>query len=293
MQKFIDLSNESTEGVTRLPSCAHRGWVATEIREQDWSVDLDDYALGEIRAMAEQMAETRLPTLLRHPDQFEIPSLVAVYRKIKAICDDGVGFAVLDCLPMTEFDIQTMIDIYWTLGQLIGPNVAQKWDGTMIYDVTDTGQEFGYGVRGSATSVELNFHTDNAFGMRVPDYVGLFCEHAAESGGLSRFCSLYTVHNRLQARFPKQLQRLFKPMLFDRQAEHHQNAPKTAWAPFFSWKNGRLRCRANTSLVRKGYQVADAQMDQILIEALDAVEHVTARAGGCVHQRSEPITGVG
>ena len=72
MQKFIDLSNESTEGVTRLPSCAHRGWVATEIREQDWSVYLDDYALGEIRAMAEQMAETRLPTLLRHPDQFEI-----------------------------------------------------------------------------------------------------------------------------------------------------------------------------------------------------------------------------
>ena len=226
MQKFIDLSNESTEGVTRIPSCAHRGWVATEIREQDWSVDLDDYALGEIRAMAEQMAETRLPTLLRHPDQFEIPSLVAVYQKIKAICDDGVGFAVLNCLPMTEFDIQTMIDIYWTLGQLIGPNVAQKWDGTMIYDVTDTGQEFGYGVRGSATSIELNFHTDNAFGMRVPDYVGLFCEHAAESGGLSRFCSLYTVHNRLQASFPKQLQRLFKPMLFDRQAEHHQNAPK-------------------------------------------------------------------
>jgi alpha-ketoglutarate-dependent taurine dioxygenase len=146
----------------------------------------------------------------------------------------------------------------------------------MIYDVTDTGQEFGYGVRGSATSVELNFHTDNAFGMRVPDYVGLFCEHAAESGGLSRFCSLYTVHKRLQASFPKQLQRLFKPMLFDRQAEHHQNAPKTAWAPFFSWKNGRLRCRANTSLVRKGYQVADAPMDQTLIEALDAVEHVTA-----------------
>ena len=98
MQKFIDLSNESTEGVTRIPSCAHRGWIATEIREQDWSVDLDDYALSEIRAMAEQMAETRLPTLLRHPDQFEIPSLVAVYRKIKAICDDGVGFAVLGLL---------------------------------------------------------------------------------------------------------------------------------------------------------------------------------------------------
>ena len=70
MQKFIDLSSESIEDVARIPSCANRGWVATEIREQDWSVDLNDDALGEIRAMAEQMAETRLPTLLRRPDQF-------------------------------------------------------------------------------------------------------------------------------------------------------------------------------------------------------------------------------
>ena len=32
----------------------------------------------------------------------------------------------------------------------MGQNVAQKWDGTMVYDVTDTGKKFGYGVRGSA-----------------------------------------------------------------------------------------------------------------------------------------------
>ena len=80
-----------------------------------------------------------------------------------------------------------MLDIYWVLGQLMGQNVAQKWNGTMIYDVTDTGKKFSYGVRGSATKVELMFHTDNAFGINVPDYVGLLCKHPAKSRGLSRF----------------------------------------------------------------------------------------------------------
>jgi hypothetical protein len=88
------------------------------------------------------------------------------------------------------------------LGQLIAAPVAQKWDGTMIYDVTDTGRQFGYGVRGSWTNVELSFHTDNAFGVAPPDYVGLLCLMPAREGGISRFCSLYTVHNEMLRRHP-------------------------------------------------------------------------------------------
>ena len=63
----------------------------------------------------------------------------------------------------------------WILGQLIATPVAQKWDGTVIYDVTDTGRQSGYGVRGSWVNVELSFHTDNAFAVAPPDYVGLLC----------------------------------------------------------------------------------------------------------------------
>ena len=169
-----------------------------------------------------------------------------------------------------------MVDIYWTLGQLIGQNVAQKWDGTMIYDVTDTGKKFGYGVRGSATNVELVFHTDNAFGVTVPDYVGLLCKYPAKEGGLSRFCSLYTVHERMEAKYPKELKRLYQPIHFDRQAEHKPGADKTSFAPMFTWQNGKLHCRANSSLVRKGCQVGGFEMDSLLKNALDCIDEVTA-----------------
>ena len=106
--------------------------------------------------------------------------------------------------------------------------------------------------------------------MRVPDYVGLLCRYPAKSGGLSRFCSLYTVHERMEARYPAELRRLYQPMHFDRQAEHAEGAAKTSFAPFFSWSGGKLRCRANSSLVRKGYQVHGSEMDAGLVDALRA-----------------------
>ena len=183
---------------------------------------------------------------------------------------------MIDKLPLDDFQIEEMVNVYWTLGNLMGPNVAQKWDGTMIYDVTDTGRKYGYGVRGSATNVELVFHTDNAFGISVPDYVGLMCKYPAKQGGLSRFCSLYTVHWRMENKYPNELRRLYQPVYFDRQAEHAIGEAKTSFAPMFSWKNGKLRCRANSSLVRKGYQVGKIEMDTVLENALEAIDEVTS-----------------
>ena len=276
MDGVMDLSSETFNQLENIPTAVGRGWLASNLKRDDWTVKLSDSAFKEIATMADEMRSKPLPTLLRNPQQFEIPGLSAAYRKAKHICDNGLGFAVIDKFPLDKFDIDQMVDIYWTLGQLMGQNVAQKWDGTMIYDVTDTGKKFGYGVRGSATNVELVFHTDNAFGVTVPDYVGLLCKYPAKEGGLSRFCSLYTVHERMEAKFPKELKRLYQPVHFDRQAEHKPGAEKTSFAPMFTWQDGKLRCRANSSLVRKGYQVGGFEMDSLLKNALDSIDEVTA-----------------
>ena len=275
MEGSIDLSFESVVDMNKLPSTEGRGWLASELSQDDWTVKLNHTALGEIASMVNQLKRNPLPTLLLRPEQFEIPELSHAYQKAKDICDMGTGFAVIDQLPIDQYEIEDMVDVYWTLGYLMGQNVAQKWDGTMIYDVTDTGKKYGYGVRGSATNVELGFHTDNAFGISVPDYVGLMCKYPAKEGGLSRFCSLHTVHWRMEKKYPSELMRLYKPVYFDRQAEHDIGKEKTSFAPMFSWKDDKLRCRANSSLVRKGYQVGGIEMDAQLKDALDAIDEVS------------------
>ena len=278
MDGSVDLSFESFKDIGNIPSTQGMGWLASELKQEDWTVSLNSMAIKEIASMVDRTRRNPLPTLLLKPEQFEIQELQIAYEKAKAICDRGAGFAVIDKLPIDDFEIDDMVNVYWTLGHLMGPNVAQKWDGTMIYNVTDTGKKYGYGVRGSATNVELVFHTDNAFGISVPDYVGLLCKYPAKKGGLSRFCSLYTVHSRMEDKYSDELRRLYQPVYFDRQAEHAIGGAKTSYAPMFSWKNGKLRCRANSSLVRKGYQIGEIAMDTILKNALEAIDEVTSSA---------------
>ncbi len=80
---------------------------------------------------------TPLPVLLRHADHFDIPRLRRLMAKAKGALEDGIGVVVLDRLPLDEIDHETALAVSWSLGTLIGRNVAQKWDGTMLYDVTD------------------------------------------------------------------------------------------------------------------------------------------------------------
>ena len=269
---YLDCSDEIS--ALRETSGARMCWLASDIDNSDWIVEITVAALTEIDRLVEFLTQNPLPILQRRLDEFELPACRQMMLKMKNILDDGVGFAVLDRLPMDSYPIETLLEVYWLLGQCIGSPVAQKWNGQMIYDVSDTGAEYAYGTRGSHTSVELNFHTDNAFAQMPPDYVGLFCRRPAKTGGVSRFCSLYSVHQRMLEQYPEELARLYQPVFFDRQKEHHEGAEKVCLAPYFSWRNGRMFARANASLIRKGYEVAEQQMDTLLAAALDAIDEV-------------------
>ena len=271
--RYLDCSGEVSK--VRNPPSQRLVWLAQDVRESDWLIDLPKKALREIRQLATFIEDNPLQMLQRRLDDLSLPDCRILMGGMKSILDDGVGFAVLDRLPLDEFPIETLVEVYWVLGQCIGRPVAQKWNGQMIYDVRDTGQTYSYGVRGSHTRVELVFHTDNAFARMVPDYVGLFCHNAAKSGGLSRFCSLYSVHQRMLDRYPSLLARLYQPMLFDRQKDHAEGAEPVCLAPYFSWRNERLFARANSSLVRKGYEVGGEAMDDALSDALDAIDEVS------------------
>lgn len=273
----LDLGAETSPCMLDKQVTDGRAWLVGSFDPASTIVPLDEAGLAEVERLVNRLQTAPLPLLMREPEQFDLPELRNVMARVRENLIGGMGFSVVDALPMDEYDEEDMKAVFWIAGQFLGRTVAQKWDGTMVYNVTDTGKKFDYGVRGSYTNVELVFHTDNAFGATPPDIVGLLCKHPAVSGGVSRFCSLYSVHNKMLAEHPKLLQRLYKPMLFDRQAEHAPGAPKTTWAPFFRYDGSKLSARANVQLVRKGYKVAEVDMEPELIDALDAVEEVGNR----------------
>lgn len=270
---YLDLNTSTDPQYLDTKIDDERAWLGTDIDPARCLLQLDARCLDEIRALVTYLRENPLPALLRKPEHFSLPTLAGVMAKTRELLD-RVGVVVIDALPLQDMAQDDAKTVFWVLGQLVGRPVSQKWDGTMLYDVRDTGQPWGYGVRGSYTNIELVFHNDNAFGAAVPHYVALLCLQTAKEGGISRFCSLYSVHNRMLERFPEQLKRLYQPLLWDRQAEHCEGKPKVARGPAFVFDGERLSARINVSLIRKGYAVAGEAIDDETEAALEALATV-------------------
>ena len=273
-EAFLDLHRDVPITMLDHEIADHRAWTRDTVQAADWTVTLSRAAVDEVMTLAEVVARQPLPTLMLSPDQFALPMCREAMARTKAILRDGIGVALVDRLPLDRLTKEQAIAAHWVLGQLIAVPVAQKWDGTMIYDVTNTGRAYGYGVRGSWTNAELSFHTDNSFGVTPPAYVGLLCLMPAREGGISRFCSLYTVHNEMLRRYPRQLARLYRPFYYDRQAEHAPGAPKVSWTPCLSYEDGRLQARFGPFLIKKGYALMQAPLDAEAEDALEALADV-------------------
>ena len=116
MEGVIDLSYESLSDKSNIPDTVGQGWIAAELSESDWTIPVSDEALEEIDQMVVLMRNQPLPILLRNVMDFDITHLRALYNKVKKVCDCGAGFAVIDKLPIDEYDIDEMLAVYWVLG---------------------------------------------------------------------------------------------------------------------------------------------------------------------------------
>jgi len=248
-------------------------WRRADIKEADYRVTLDDACLDEIRRVVDEIRAHPLPTILRTPADFDMTNCHTAMAEVRHILKHGVRFAVVDRLPVEELSKPEAEAIYWLLSSMVARPVAQKLDGTMIYDVHDTGQQAlpGSGIRPDKTNIEIRFHIDNAYNTTPPEIVGLLCLRTAKSGGVSRVLSFHTVHNALLARHKELLPRLYRPFWFDRQREFFEHEPDTFSAPVFEQNNdGELRARFSVHQINSGYAMKGQPVDNEGAAALAA-----------------------
>ena len=272
MHNVLDLSHEASPQMLEQEISNGFSWLRSSANPEASIIQINEVASRELIDLSDLILGSSRTREEYSLNEFHIPALVNIMQQVRKIINHGPGFAVIDAFPINKIGRETAITIFWLLGKIIGRPVEQKWDETMLYEVQDTGQSYSYGVRGSYTNVELCFHNDNAFNIAVPRAVGLFCINPAKSGGTSRFCSFYSVHNELLRKHPEALSRLYEPIYWDRQKEHGDEEPIAAYAPIFRWENNQLYVRANVSLNRKGYKVLGLEIDTRTEDALSVFE---------------------
>jgi len=255
-----------------------QAWVRDSLRPDDWTVSRPPECLGELRGVLAALRHNPLPLFLLSPADFALERCGALMRRVRAILDDGIMFAVLDRLPMDEMSREESVMLYWLLASLLARPVAQKLDGTMVFVVRDTGAVLapGSGVRPTVTNVDLTFNNDNSYNDTPPDYVALLCQQTAKAGGVSRLMSVATVHNALLAECPALLARLYRPFWYDRHREHAEDEPGTFAAPVFEY-DGRLKARLALLEIRGGYKLRGVEIDDETQRALAAVQSVFDR----------------
>jgi alpha-ketoglutarate-dependent taurine dioxygenase len=259
-------------------------WTETTLAPASWHVTLPADCRAEIAAALDAYRHNPLPTVLLDPADFRLPACAALMGGVRRQLEDGTRFALLDRLPVEDMTKDEAKAIYWLLCSLLARPVSQKLvDGTMIYDVHDTGAvaTAGSGIRPDKTSIEITLHNDNTYNPVPPNFVGLLCLRAAQSGGLSRVVNFHALHNRLQARSQNALARLYEPFWFDRQREHLPDEPPIHAAPVFAYDGGRLATRLALFQMKNGQVLRGAALDEAGREAVAAVEEALAEPGLC------------
>jgi alpha-ketoglutarate-dependent taurine dioxygenase len=249
-----------------------RAWTAADLSRSSGLIPLPGKAIDELRAAITTLRAHPLPTALLTRDDVDLPACRAVAEAARAQLEQGIGFVVLDRLPLDEWTPEEAIAAYWLLMIHLARPVAQNWAGQVIYDVTDAGQGEAMDRRRDKTNADLNFHTDNSYNLAPPRYVALLCLRPALSGGISGLVSLAEVHNRLLRDNPAVLNRLYRDFLFNRQKEHAPGDALTVSHPIFELRDGELRGRLSRLQVIYGHRVAGVEMDAETLHALDAFE---------------------
>jgi hypothetical protein len=197
---------------------------------------------------------------------------------VLAALEAGRGFAIIRGLPCDGYSAAEQQAAYWLVGQLLGRPVEQNVQGTLLYDVRDTGQDVRYGARFSVTNATTGFHTDNSFGDAVPDYVGLLCLRAARAGGLNQLVSGYALHNELLARHAGVLEVLYQPFHVDRRGGLRPGEPPTAQFPVLAWDGSGLVYRYLRYWIEAGHEKAARPLTAAQRGALDVLDEALGRA---------------
>jgi alpha-ketoglutarate-dependent taurine dioxygenase len=264
-----------------------QAWTRDGLTSKDWIVPLPELATVELDLIAEYVRRAPRPVETLVPTEYPLRICAELMAAVRVKLEE-TGLAVLDRVPVERYSPEENRAIGWLLASMLGPVVAQTFTGRRLYDVKDTGQKLGYGVRRSVTDLGQPFHTDAPWLWMPPQYVGLFCLESAPAGGISSLVSLVTAHNEMARRHPDLLGRLYQPFAWDRQAEHAPDAPKTARHPVYArGTNGSLVARYYEDYVHNGQKLAGEPLDDAGREALLALRSIVNDPANYVELRLE------
>jgi hypothetical protein len=241
-------------------------WRGKEVA--DWAREFSAAEVAEIEAAIDGYRGD--PAALS-PQNFPLPTLGPVLRRLLRELLDGRGFVLMRGLPVARWSRAQQALAYLGLGAWMGRFRSQNAKGHLLGHVKDLGLDIrDPNVRYYQTNRKLEYHTDSV------DIVGLLCLQPAKAGGESYLASSATVYNEILRRRPELMPALFEPFPTDRRGEVPEGMKPWFDIPVYHWHAKRLTCiyvRQYIESAQKLFPEA-RRLSRAQVEAMDLMDEL-------------------
>jgi len=191
---------------------------------------------------------------------------------------NGCGFFVINGHELSNLSLDEKRSIYTIISKIIGELLEQNKDHEKVVVIKDLGKTMKTGGRYHQTKEGGSYHTDGSHIFKnPPDYVGLLCINPAKSGGVSKFMSAYTIHNKLLKK--QKLQKiLYEKFHHDKKNENVGEEDATRFEPIFQFVNNELKFKYQRELIFTGHEKAKQPLTQIQIQAIEFLDEILSNS---------------
>ncbi|MFJ8648883.1 TauD/TfdA family dioxygenase [Streptomyces sp. NPDC093546] len=251
-----------------------KAWSRGTLREDDWLITLPSAWAENLRSAGPGAAGTALP-----------PPPAALVTRVTEQLSGGPGVAVVRGWPLDGRTEEECCALAHWFGSYLGtprpPNTARQGHAVLTAQLP-AGHPSADPAHQGRDDGDLAFHTDRAGPPGPPRLLGLLCVRQAARGGESLLASGHTVHDRLLARHPAALPRLYRDFHFGRGDGFDRVYP------VFRRHEGRLLVQYNRHWIERGQREAAAPLSAADLAALDAFDDILTAPGTAVPVRLRP-----
>src|SRR5882724_2899288 len=117
--RTIPSGNVGGRAMEMTPITGASAWIGRNVQPEEYRVELSVACHDEIRSTVDELRAFPLPTIVLRPEDFAMPACREAMVRVRRILDQGVRFAIVDRLPVTEMDTGEATAIYWLLSSMI------------------------------------------------------------------------------------------------------------------------------------------------------------------------------
>ena len=133
-QVLLDGSHTSKISIPQTNLQGAVAWTRDTLRVSDGLIKVNDTVIAELDSLEADLRANPLPVEAMYAADFHLPHSQVMMAQAKEVLEHGVGFVIIDRLPMERYSVDEARTVYWLLspgGSFISGQIVRVNGGSV------------------------------------------------------------------------------------------------------------------------------------------------------------------